>query len=348
MKSIGPALGIRLLALAVTSVATPLFSFEVYDGFDYPEGPLGSQGSGTGWYSIEDGNKDANKGWGGYPFAAALYGGVRGSALAPVQAESLQAPADYGLARTGGELKGTLTYSWPFREFSTANRIDMEAEQTVYFSFLFSMDNIGEDGGSYLRLSFINCDRKNLIDFGVGTGLLTTVISQQGAEGPFTTGDTVTGGVSYLFVGKMVLAPGADRFHGAIYAASETIGTEPAVWQMETTQDLTVATAPTVLDRIGVYFGGTDAQTQIPYQGYFDEFRMGDSWEAVTGVSDNPAPAWAGYPWADASGNVDTGTFLNWVNAANEPWIWVYSLGRYIYADEGLVGQDGGWVYINK
>lgn len=344
MKTKNPA---RLLMLITTLAATQLPAFEVYEGFDYPDGQLGTQGSGTGWYTIADGDKEANKGWGAFPFAGALYGGVRGTAQATVQAETIAAPGDYGLTRSGGELKGTLNYTWPFREFSTANRIDMETEQTVYFSFLFSMDNIGEDGGSYLRLSFINCDRKNLVDFGVGTGLLTTVITQQGAAEPFAIGDTVTGGVSYLFVGKMVLAPGADTFHGAIYAAGETIGAEPAVWEMETTQDLTVNTAPTVLDRIGVYFGGTDVQTQVDYQGYFDEFRMGDSWEAVTGVSDNPVPAWAGYPY-DEAGDADTGAFFGWINGTLEPWIYSYDLDKYVYGDEANIGDSGGWVYIGK
>ena len=318
-----------LLTLISALAATQLPAFEVYDGFDYPDGELGTQGGGTGWYTIADGDKEANKGWGGFPFGGALYGGVRGTAEATVQAETLAAPSDYGLTRTGGEIKGSLNYKWPFREFSTANRIDMEVEQTVYFSFLFSMDNIGDDGGSYLRLSFINCDRKNLLDFGVGTGLYTVEIKQQAIAEPFAVGDVITPGVSYLFVGKMELGPGADTFYGATYAANETIGTEPATWEMETTQDLTVATAPTVLDRIGVYFGGTDVQTQVDYQGYFDEFRMGDSWEAVTGVTDNPVLTWAGYPWADDFGNVDTTPFLNWVNVINDPWIWVYDLGKY-------------------
>ncbi|MGC9452075.1 MAG: hypothetical protein ACP5I4_11580 [Oceanipulchritudo sp.] len=344
MKAKNPT---RLLTLITALAATQLAAFDVYEGFDYPDGQLGTQGGGTGWYTIADGDKEANKGWGSFPFAGALYGGVRGTAQATVQAETIAAPADYGLTRSGGELKGTLNYTWPFREFSTANRIDMETEQTVYFSYLFSMDNIGEDGGSYLQLSFINCDRKNLIDFGVGTGMSTVMITQSGLEEPFAVGDIVNPGTSYLFVGKMVLAPGPDTFHGAIYAAGETIGVEPAVWEMETTQDLTVSTAPTVLDRIGVYFGGTDVQTQVDYQGYFDEFRMGDSWEAVTGVSDNPVPAWAGYPY-DESGDADTGAFFGWINATLEPWIYSYDLDKYVYGDEANVGENGGWIYIPR
>jgi hypothetical protein len=224
----------------------------------------------------------------------------------------------------------------------------MEIEQTVYFSFLFSMDNVGEDGGSYLLLRFINCDRKDLIDFGVGTGITTASISLPGAGDPLATGDTIIGGESYLFIGKMVLAPGADTFYGAVYASTESIATEPAIWEMETTQDLTVTTAPTVLNRIGVYFGGKDVGTQVEYQGYFDEFRMGDSWEAVTGVSDMPpAPAWAGYPY-DETGDIDTGAFLGWLNVGLEPWIYSYDLDKYLYGDEANVGENGGWIYIPR
>lgn len=338
----------KLLTIGLLSTAHALPAFEVYEGFDYPDGTLGNQGSGSGWYTLADGSKGANEGWGAFPFAASLYGGVRGNATATVQAETLQTPLDYGLTRSGGELKGTLFYSWPFREFSTANRIDMQVEQTVYFSFLFSMDNISDDGGSYLRLSFINADRKNLIDFGVGTGITATTISQQGTVEPFVVGNTIEAGVSYLFVGKMELAPGADTFYGSTYAADATIGTEPTTWDMQTSQDLTVATAPTVLDRIGVYFGGTDAGTQIPYQGYFDEFRMGNSFEAVTGVAGTQAPEWAGYPVDEETGAVDTGDFLGWLNVNLSPWVWVSDLNQFVYAEETGVGEDGGWIYIAK
>jgi hypothetical protein len=345
MKPIHP---ITLLTIGVITTAGNLQAFDVYEGFSYPDGPLGTQGTGTGWYTVDDGDKEANKGWGGFPFGGALYGGVRGSAEAAVQAETLEAPVDYGLTRTGGELKGTLNYKWPFREFSTANRIDMETEQTVYFSFLFSMDAISDDGGSYLKLSFLNADRKNLIDFGVGTGLDTVIIEQVGGDAPFAAGDTITADVSYLFVGKMELRPGADTFYAATYAADETIGAEPASWEMQTTQDLTVATAPTVLDRIGVYFGGTDAQTSVAYQGYFDEFRLGDSFAAVTGVSGDQPMEWAGYPWFDESGYVDTGEFLGWVYVGDAPWIWVTGLDRYIYAEESGISDAGGWVFIGR
>jgi hypothetical protein len=339
---------IPLLTIGILTAACSLRAFEVYEGFDYPDGAIGNQGGGIGWYTLDDGDKGANEGWGSFPFGAALYGGVRGSATAVVQRETLEAPLDYGLVRSGGELKGTLNYSWPFREFSNANRIDMETGQTVYFSFLFSMDAISEDGGSYLRLSFINADRKNLIDFGVGTGLETVVIAQQGADAPFAVGDTISAGVSYLFVGKMELRPGGDTFYGTTYAADATIGAEPAYWAMETTQDLTIATAPNVLDRIGVYFGGTDAGTQVAYQGYFDEFRMGDSFAAVTGVSGDQPMEWAGYPWLDESGYVGTGDFLGWVNALHAPHVWVTALNRYVLAPEEAMSDDGVWIHIAR
>lgn len=340
---------LRSATLLSTALATGFTAaaFEVYEGFDYPDGPLGNQGTGIGWYSLADGDKEANKGWGAFPFGGALYGGVRGSAEATVQAESLQAPSDYALQRSGGELKGTLNYKWPFREFSTANRIDMEASQTVYFSFLFKMDNISDDGGSYLKLSFINADRTNLIDFGVGTGLQQLVI-QKGSDTPFATGGAVSQGTSYLFVGKMVLGPGADTFYATAFPSEGAISAEPTTWQLETTQDLTIATAPTVLDRIGVYFGGTDAQSGVDYQGYFDEFRMGDSFAAVTGVEANSTPTWAGFPWFDDSGYVNTGDFLGWVFVGNAPFVWITNLGKYVYAEEPADDAQGAWVFVSK
>ncbi|MEX0332013.1 MAG: hypothetical protein AB3N64_11370 [Puniceicoccaceae bacterium] len=59
-----------------------------------------------------------------------------------------------------------------------------------------------------------------------------------------------------------------------------------------------------------------------------------------------------GTPWgpyfADAQGNVDTGTFLGWLNVQFDPWAWSYSISRYMYLPGDSVTGSGAWTYIPK
>jgi hypothetical protein len=64
----------------------------------------------------------------------------------------------------------------------------------------------------------------------------------------------------------------------------------------------------------------------------------------ASALSDNGT--WAGYPILDAVGTVDTGAWMGYVNVANRPYIWSYSLSTYLYVDEAAVQPGGGWAYI--
>jgi hypothetical protein len=56
---------------------------------------------------------------------------------------------------------------------------------------------------------------------------------------------------------------------------------------------------------------------------------------------------WAGFPIADELGNVNTESWLGWVNAASAPWIYNYMINSWLYVDESTVDPaSGGWVYI--
>lgn len=56
---------------------------------------------------------------------------------------------------------------------------------------------------------------------------------------------------------------------------------------------------------------------------------------------------WADYE-VDANGNVNTGTFLGWLNVSAGDWVWFYSLGRYVYLPEGQVEAGGAWVHFPR
>ena len=45
---------------------------------------------------------------------------------------------------------------------------------------------------------------------------------------------------------------------------------------------------------------------------------------------------------------VDTEGWMGWLKVADDPWVYSYSLNRYLYLPEANVGQAGGWMYILK
>jgi len=57
---------------------------------------------------------------------------------------------------------------------------------------------------------------------------------------------------------------------------------------------------------------------------------------------------WAGYPISNDVGDVDTGTWLGWVNVTHAPWIFSYSLSQYMYIEEAGVTDAGSWAYISN
>jgi len=56
--------------------------------------------------------------------------------------------------------------------------------------------------------------------------------------------------------------------------------------------------------------------------------------------------------WADfevgPGTSVDTGDFMGWIDIAQKPWIWSYSLESWIYMPEGNVTSIGSWGYVAK
>lgn len=55
---------------------------------------------------------------------------------------------------------------------------------------------------------------------------------------------------------------------------------------------------------------------------------------------------WAGYPVEEDGVSVDTGSFLGWINIQHDPWIWVYSLDKYIYMPSEGMDASGSWTWL--
>ncbi|MEX0330414.1 MAG: hypothetical protein AB3N64_03225 [Puniceicoccaceae bacterium] len=59
-----------------------------------------------------------------------------------------------------------------------------------------------------------------------------------------------------------------------------------------------------------------------------------------------PPPAtWAGYTIVDGS-LIDTTPLMGWLNIASAPWLYSYSLNKWIYGDESTFGEGGAWLYV--
>lgn len=55
---------------------------------------------------------------------------------------------------------------------------------------------------------------------------------------------------------------------------------------------------------------------------------------------------WAGFPLANADGDVNTEGFIGWINVSGDPWLWHYTLGKFIYLPESNVSESGAWTYV--
>jgi hypothetical protein len=70
------------------------------------------------------------------------------------------------------------------------------------------------------------------------------------------------------------------------------------------------------------------------------------SLELVTGVIVEPT-TWAGYD-INEDGDVDTVDWMGFLNVTNAPWVYSYTLGKYIYLPEANVSDNGAWAYVNQ
>ena len=58
----------------------------------------------------------------------------------------------------------------------------------------------------------------------------------------------------------------------------------------------------------------------------------------------NESMTWAGWPMVE--GNVDTEGWIGWLYVVNDPWVWSYTLNKWIYAPEAFINTGGSWIYI--
>lgn len=65
----------------------------------------------------------------------------------------------------------------------------------------------------------------------------------------------------------------------------------------------------------------------------------------ITDVENEPWLYWVVTPAGWVSTDADGGSFLDWINVKNSPWIFSYSFNKYFYLNEDNVAETGTWVY---
>jgi hypothetical protein len=63
---------------------------------------------------------------------------------------------------------------------------------------------------------------------------------------------------------------------------------------------------------------------------------------------DEAPTTWAGYEMNAETGDVDTGSFLGWINVLGGEYVWSYSMNSWLYLPEENVSDAGAWTYVPR
>ncbi|MCC5806885.1 MAG: hypothetical protein JJU00_11215 [Opitutales bacterium] len=74
-----------------------------------------------------------------------------------------------------------------------------------------------------------------------------------------------------------------------------------------------------------------------------DQIRLGTTYASIVPRDGDEADTWNGYPVAD--GWADTGDWMDWVNVANDPWLYSPAFG---WMEMASMDEAGAWVYLPR
>ncbi len=248
-------------------VSGPALASVVIEPFNYSTGNIGSQTS-----TATNGNK-----WG-----AVYYFGLKLDGYHDVVSGSLSAPAGYGYTPTHNSLQGSNGDS--IMDIVPAHQISFDADGVFYMSFLINVPNATTQNGAggWAGLSGESAASVLAIgedpDDGITKGGLTVA-----SFGHKTKSSTTffQSGVDTLVVAKVTTVSGSgnDKVEVSLFPSTGVLTAEPTTWDH-------THNAPLYYTGQGLYFSSYSQTT-------FDEFRIGDSYAAVTNYTPAPEPATA-------------------------------------------------------
>lgn len=140
--------------------------------------------------------------------------------------------------------------------------------------------------------------------------------------------------------------PGGD-FVDVASAGQMVSGTGPYTW----TGSRLVEDVQGWIDDPGTSFGwilvGNETTTSAKR---FDSRHASDASArpklSITYIVREEVQSWADYPVEGDGSSVNTEGFLGWIDISQAPWIYIYSLSKFIYLPEENVGTAGGWSFV--
>jgi hypothetical protein len=122
------------------------------------------------------------------------------------------------------------------------------------------------------------------------------------------------------------------------------------IWRNTSTDPGTATRLTTITENTTTeYVDQTVESGQVYYywiQPFAFGFGFGGFGDPVGGLAGSPV-SWAGYPYADAQGHVDTGDFLGWLQVI-EPFVYSFELQHWLYLPQAHVSDSGAWVYVYR
>lgn len=323
-------LGVIVSALAGGSAwAVPT----VYDGFDYVGGsPLAGQNGGYGWSGpwVEVGGGE------GDDFTVSPDGSSPAFPNLP-----FTPIGNFGVATGPG---GTANSNFVRR--SLIAPINMAEEQTFYASVL--MHKAGASSGSVNNFEFnLTSGTAQAIRTGATSSnqLFLGVSGNTAPEFSFTTGEAAETYMLVLKVETNVDENNNNLYSVAIFDSSETIPlAEPTEYTLDFTTSPTSANRNATLDTVQFAIGNRA-------QGYFDEVRIGRTWEDVTSFNPNYIPGDFDFSggigpsdYEILAANLYTGTSYEQgdLNLNGQVDLEDFAIFREIYTSAGLVLPLGG------
>ncbi|NDV62016.1 hypothetical protein G0Q06_06095 [Puniceicoccales bacterium CK1056] len=103
-----------------------------------------------------------------------------------------------------------------------------------------------------------------------------------------------------------------------------------APFDVETSATLSVQFAYDGTSAVVIAFGGYDTDAKIDNIVIKSPTPIGDTW--------------AGFEIINGQ-FVDTGSLLGILEISSDPWVYSYTIGKYIFAPQSAVARSGGWFY---
>ncbi len=234
----------------------------------------------------------------------------------------------------------------------TFNEAGLQADETIFFSFLLRVDDVGglkSSEASMMHLApMTGAGHEVVATVGFGRYADTDAedeyhLSFDGDHRGFSHDDAagispaIKEGETVLIVGSYARVSGGGNVKFWVNPDPSTLGNS-----LPPTPDYTdSANTSRAVARFKINSTSSGA---LPGSYFLDEFRFGSTWADVT-----PGPEPYGFPLIDGL-YLNTGAFLGWLYPTDSQWAYSYDLGSWLWiaadSSDNLGNWSGAWSYV--